>query len=262
MILTRLQTVKLIAGVGIAFCAPIGTVAVCTPVHAGLFDVSPSDELSYGKKSDQQIVQQSKISSDPAKNELVRSVGESIVPYTDRPDVHYTFRVVNDPSVNAFAVPGYVYVHTGLLDFIKGDRNMRDELAGVIAHELGHTGGRHIAKQMAEQQQASIGASILSLFTKSRYDQVLGIGANLFLMGHSRTDEYDADRRGVNALMRAGIDPNGMVTFFTKLEAKYKDSGKVQEYFQTHPMTSDRISRVKQEILDNQTNGIPPAKSG
>jgi predicted Zn-dependent protease len=139
---------------------------------------------------------------------------------------------------------------------------MRDELAGVIAHELGHTGGRHIAKQLAEQQQAQVGASLLSLFTKSRYDQVIGIGANLFLLGHSRSDEYDADRRGVNTLMRAGYDPNGMVSFFTKLESKYKDGAKVQEYFQTHPMTKDRISRVQQQIKDNKANGIPDAKSG
>ncbi|HEY3328974.1 MAG TPA: M48 family metallopeptidase [Capsulimonadaceae bacterium] len=238
------------------------TNAFMAPAHAGFFSVSGSEEIDYGKKADQEIRKQYKMSNDDAANRLVRSVGESLTPYTDRPDIKYEFRVVNDPSVNAFAVPGFVYVHTGLLDMIKNDPDKRTELAGVIAHELGHTGGRHIAKQLAEQQQAQVGASLLSILTRSRYDQVLNIGANLFLMGHSRTDEYDADRRGVRTLMRAGYDPNGMIEFFKKLQAKSKDGGKLQEYFQTHPMTSERISRVRDEIKADEQNGIPAAKSG
>ena len=82
------------------------------------------------------------------------------------------------------------------------------------------------------------------------------------MLGHSRGDEYDADRRGVNTVMRAGFDPHGMLDFFTKLETKYKDGGKVQEYFQTHPMTKERISHIREEIKSNDENGIPAPKPG
>jgi predicted Zn-dependent protease len=115
---------------------------------------------------------------------------------------------------------------------------------------------------LQEQQTANILGTGLSIFTHGKYDSVIGAGTNLFLLGHSRNDEYDADRRGVNTLMRANVNPVGMVNFFQKLEAKYKDGSKITEYTQTHPLTEERIQRVQEQIQWNQVNGVPLAKSG
>src|SRR5262249_20314038 len=146
---------------------------------------------------------------------------------------------------NAFSVPGYVYVNTGLLETVKDDQ---DALAGVIAHEIGHTCGKHAVKQM---EKGAIGDELIRIIggRNSVSKGLAGVATNMVMLGYSRDDENDADKRAVRYLVRAGYDPNGLVRFFEVLNEKEgSGGGGVSSYFRTHPPTADRIKRVKQNI--------------
>ncbi|MCC6730943.1 MAG: M48 family metalloprotease [Chthonomonadales bacterium] len=205
--------------------------------------VSQSQELKAGREADAQIRQTYRISHDPALNARVRTIGRKLARASDRPDIPWTFRVIESDDINAFSVPGYVYVNTGLIQAVDGHT---DELAGVIAHEVGHTAGRHAAKQM---EKSFIGGLIGEMIGGNRFTtQLVNVAENLILLGYSRDDENDADRRAVKYLLRAGYDPNGLVRFFKLLQKKESKAPGLLTYFRTHPPTGDRIERVREQI--------------
>jgi predicted Zn-dependent protease len=164
---------------------------------------------------------------------------------SERSSIPWTFRVLESRELNAFSVPGYVYVNTALIDSTGGDRDM---LAAVIAHEIGHTTGKHAVKQM---EKSAIGGLLIGLLAgRNRTTSTLAsIAANLVMLGYSRGDENDADKRAVRYMLRAGYDPNGLVRFFEMLQRKGgREGGGLLTYFRTHPPTGDRIKRVTEEI--------------
>lgn len=163
-------------------------------------------------------------------------------------EIEYSIAVVRDDTVNAFALPaGYIFVHTGLLSYIKSD----DELAGVLAHEIAHVEQRHSMKTISR----TIGMSVLLglIVEKSsdkRRDQIAKIGAfaiSLAQLGYSREAEYEADANGVNYMRAAGYDKNELLNFWRRMEA---DSGgeknpAIFQLFSTHPPTGERIKRIE-----------------
>src|SRR2546421_2459132 len=107
--------------------------------------VSESQELQAGREADAQIRQKYRVSSDPSYNGLIQTLGRRLTSVSERPNIPWTFRVLDSNELNAFSVPGYVYMTTTTLDATRGDQDMT---AGVLAHEIGHTCGKHAAKQM------------------------------------------------------------------------------------------------------------------
>ena len=208
--------------------------------------VSESQELQAGREADAQIRQKYRVSSDPTMNRLVQTLGNDLAAVSERPNIPWTFRVLDSEELNAFSVPGYVYMTTATIRAARGDRDM---IAGVFAHEIGHTTGKHAVKQM---EKGTIGNLLLGTLlgrSGSTVKALGGLAANLVMLGYSRGDENDADKRAVDYMIRAGYDPNGLVRFFDMLNQKGGSSaGGVMTYFRTHPPTGDRISRVKQEI--------------
>ena len=184
----------------------------------------------------------------------VQSIGQRLAQVSDRQDVTYRFGVIQEKTPNAFTLPGgTIYVHTGILS-----RATEDELAGVIAHEIGHVAARHVAKHL----QADLGFAVALGLA-----QAAGVGPEsarvadslygLFSNGFSRQDELEADRLGIRYMKRAGYDPHGLVSFFKKLQAEEPESALEHAlvWQSTHPLTSERIARAQEEIdtLEGQT---------
>lgn len=215
-----------------------------TQAQAGL--VSESQEMQMGRDAAKQIEAKYKVSTDRKAIAVVQEMGRKMAAVSPRPKLPWQFKVLENKEVNAFSVPGYVYVNRGLLDFAGSDRA---QLAGVIGHEIAHTTRKHAVRQYEKQVGLSIGIEVLLKKRDAR--NIGGFAANLAMLGYSRSDEFDADRNGVRYVYAAGYDPNGMVRFFERLQQKEgKDSGGLTVYFRTHPKTSDRISRVRKEIAN------------
>ncbi len=212
-----------------------------------LSNISDRQETDIGKQINQEILgSQVKLYRNSEVNRYVEQIGRRLAANSDRPNLPYTFQVVEDDAINAFAtLGGYVYVHTGLLKAADNEA----ELASVIAHEIGHIGGKHLVKQMRQKAVAS------GLATATGLDRntAVGIGVELALnRPRSRSDEFDADQRGLRTLTRAGYAQSGMVSFMQKL---LKKGGSVPTFLSTHPGTSDRIDGLKRAINSQPSNG-------
>ncbi|WP_330485218.1 M48 family metallopeptidase [Tumidithrix elongata] len=207
-----------------------------------LSNVSDNDEVNLGRQINAQISQQVRISRDRNAIRLVRRLGEMLVPNSDRPNIPYTFQVVEDNSINAFAtMGGFVYINTGTI----ASADNAAQLASVIAHEMGHIGGRHALEQM---KQAAITQGIATAIGVEN-DQLVGLGAQLALqLPLSREDEFDADRRGLLTISRSGFAPQAMPAFMQKL---VNSGGGTPAFLNSHPATPDRINALNELIRQN-----------
>jgi beta-barrel assembly-enhancing protease len=212
-----------------------------------LSNISPRQEVDIGRQINKQLLSSEvRLYRNSEINRYVEQIGKRLASNSDRPDIPYTFQVVQDNSINAFAtLGGFVYVNTGLLKTAENEA----ELASVIAHEIGHVGGRHLVKQMRQKALASGVATAAGLDR----NQAIAIGVDLALnRPRSREDEYDADRRGLKTLTRAGYAQSGMVSFMQKL---LKSRSGVPTFLNTHPATSDRIQALQRAINAEPSNG-------
>jgi predicted Zn-dependent protease len=190
--------------------------------------------------------------------DYVSRIGQKVAANTERTDVQYKFYVIDSPIVNAFALPGgYIYISRGLLALA----NSESELAGVIAHEIGHITGRHAASRMSQGVLVGLGAAILSAATGSdAVGQVANVGSDLYIKSYSRGQETQADELGVRYLSRAGYDPKSMASFLRSLDAQTKldqriagqSEGAGMNYFSTHPVTADRVSHASALAVNYQ----------
>ncbi|MDZ8051556.1 MAG: M48 family metallopeptidase [Aulosira sp. ZfuVER01] len=210
-----------------------------------LSNISDRQEVELGKQMNQELSSEVRLYRNPEINRYVEQVGQRLAANSDRPSLPYTFQVVEDPALNAFATAGgYVYVNTGLLKAADNEA----ELASVLAHEIGHVGGKHLVKQMRQRALASGVATAAGLDRNA----AVGIGVELALnRPRSRQDEFDADKRGLRTLARSGYAQSGMVSFMQKLLGK----GSPPTFLSTHPATSDRINNLKSMISKQPSNG-------
>lgn len=219
-----------------------------------LATMSNQQEVQLGQQINQQLIKsgQAKLYRDRDINKYINDIGQLLAQNSDRPELPYTFQVVDDKSINAFAtMGGFVYVNTGLI--LKADNE--SELASVIGHEIGHIVGRHAIKQMRETAIAQGVLSSAGLDTS----QAVQIGVELALTRrNSRQDELEADRFGLENLKKAGYAPVGMLGFMQKL---LEAGGSTPSFLSTHPATSERIKRLEKEIdatTRNNGKGLDP----
>ena len=211
-----------------------------------LSNISERQEVDIGKQINQEILSgKVRLNRNSELNSYVTQIGRRLIANSDRPDLPYTFQVVEDDAINAFAtLGGFVYVHTGLLKAADNEA----ELASVMAHEIGHIGGKHLVKQMRQRALASGLASAAGLDRNT----AVAIGVDLALnRPRSRQDEFDADKRGLITLTRTGYAQSGMVSFMQKLLKR----GSVPTFLSTHPGTGDRINALKSAINAQPSNG-------
>ena len=250
-----LVSMTLVLGIG---------VSTAQPSQAGWLDIliqgvqvyqlssmSDAQEIDLGKGINQQLVNRGQIDlyRGTALTAYVDEVGQELAAVSDRPGIPYTFQIVEDDAVNAFAtMGGYVYITTGLMAAADNEA----ELAGVIGHEVGHIAGRHAVKQM---RQAAITQGITGALGVNR-DRLVNIGTQIALqLPASRSDEYEADVHGFESMGRAGYDQSGMVTFMQKLVR----SSRQPEFISTHPNAQNRVDALE-EMLEN--SAVPTATNG
>lgn len=215
---------------------------------------STEREVKIGENMAQQVEKDYELVKDPSVIERINKIADKITSVSDRKDINYHVRVIKakeeekeeGADVNAFALPGgYVYVYDGLVDFTDND----EELACVIAHEVGHIVAKHSIKKL----QAIMGYTLLNLAAMGVGDADFARGANYaflnILLGYSREDELLADRLGVRYAKQAGYKPKAMIDFLGKLREKMrKEPIRRKSMYRTHPYTSDRIVAIKKEL--------------
>ena len=203
-----------------------------------------------GQQYAAEINRQLPIVDDPVIHRYINQLGDRIQRQPGARDIPYTFYVVNIDELNAFAVPGgFVYVNRGLIE----QTDNLAELAGVVAHEIGHVEARHSAEMIERAQGAEAGVTIASILLGQPPGGLAGaavnIGAQAYFAHHSREAENEADAVAVRLLPQAGIDPAGLVTFFKELIAERERSpSALEQWFSTHPLTEERIANVRELI--------------
>lgn len=206
--------------------------------------IDTRSEIALGSDIDKQIRNDLVVLKDREMQSRLDSIGKKIAYASDRRDLNYKFGIIKDEQFNAFALPGgFIYVNSGLMNAASDD-----ELAAVIAHEVGHIAARHSVKRM----QANLGYQLLMNIALGKdgsqaVSQAVGITYNFIALGFSRQDEFLADKLAVKYSRAAGYNPYGMVTFFKKLE-KDKKPGLELVFLSSHPPTKERIDRVEKEI--------------
>jgi predicted Zn-dependent protease len=207
---------------------------------------SSEKEVNIGDKIAPQIEARYKIVTEVDINERIERIFESIVAVCDRKDLVYFIKILDDDPINAVSLPGgYVYIFRGLIDVAESD----DQLAGVIAHEIGHITAKHGVKRM----QNAYAAMALQVAAVTSGSGNVARGTNLALtslfLEYSQKDEFEADRLGVKYLKKAGYDPSAMAEFLKIMkEKKDKEPLNPFSYWKTHPNLSKRISVVNQEV--------------
>ncbi len=207
-------------------------------------------EIALGKSMAQQVERQSKVINDPIVSEYVNRIGQNLVRNSDA-KVPFTIKVIEDPTVNAFALPGgFFFVQSGLI--LKADTEA--ELAGVMAHEIAHVAARHGTRQATRGEIAQLatlplifmgGAAAYGIYEAS------GLIVPLSFLKFSRAFEAEADYLGVQYMYKAGYDPTAFVDFFEKIQTLEKRKpGTMSKLFATHPPTDDRITKSQTEISD------------
>lgn len=204
-------------------------------------NLNDRQEVEIGNQIRQELLQRGQIRpfTNPELQSYIDDIGRRLVRVSDRPNLPYTFTVVNNPQINAFAtMGGFVYLHTGLLDSAENEA----QLASVMAHEIAHVTARHSQKQIRQQAltQGLLSASGLNS------SQVVRLGVTLAVsLPHSRQDEFEADNLGLQMLKSAGYAPQGMVDFMVKLGQK---SGNTPTLLSTHPNGRERAIALSEQI--------------
>jgi predicted Zn-dependent protease len=213
--------------------------------------VSESQEIEMGKQAAQEVEQSIGLYKDPKVEAYVSKMGQSLAEQTNRKGLPWQFHVVEDASVNAFALPGGpVYVTRGIL----GTLMTEAQLAGVMGHECGHIAARHSANQISKAQVAQLGLGLGSVLSPqlASLGQIAGAGLQVLFLKFSRDDENQADKLGFAYMANDGYDPRQMVDVFKTLErvGKLAGAGKLPEWLQTHPDPGNREKAAEERLKE------------
>jgi predicted Zn-dependent protease len=208
--------------------------------------VSLDEEWQLGQQLAQEVARQVRLSNDARATAYLTSIGERLHARSALANRPFTYHIVDDNDVNAFAIPGgHIYVNRGLV----AQADHENMLASVVAHEMVHILARHSIKQMEQANAINAIGSIL-LGNAGQLAQIAGqIAAGGAMARFSRADEKEADDLGLELMASAGYNPNGMLDMFQKLLALEKSQpGAVAKFFSDHPGTQDRINDVSSRI--------------
>lgn len=220
----------------------------------GLNLISLQQEWSMRNDLHSQVQQQYRLVNDRAAQQYVNQLGRRIAAQTPLGELPWDFFIVDDPAVNAFNLPGgLVYVNRGLI----AEADSLDQLAGVLAHEIGHGASRHGTQLMTRSYGYNVLASLLLGRDAGQGQRLLAqlVGTGM-LTKYGREAENEADRLGVEYAARAGYNPRGAADFFRQLlDMRQRRPTKVEQFFSTHPLTETRIQNVEKAASRYGTRG-------
>jgi len=212
--------------------------------------VTESQEIQMGLDADPQITASYGLVDDPELQEYVMNLGLSLAEVSERPQLPWSFKVVDDPIVNAFALPGgFIYVTRGILAHFDSEA----ELAGVLGHEVGHVTARHGASQMSRQQIQQVGVGLGMVVSEGfrRYGGIAVAGLQIMNLSYSRADESQSDRLGLRYISRVGYDADAMIGVFQMLAAAGGGgAGRLPEWQSSHPYPENREADMRAVIAE------------
>ena len=217
------------------------------------------DEIKIGQHIAGSLLGAAPLVDDAGVQRYVNRVGRWVALQSERPDLPWTFGVIESTDINAFAAPGgYVFITKGLYALLHDE----GELAGVLAHEVAHVTQRHHLKVMQQSQLIGAGSKLLSrkLTNNERTRALLGSGAEIMARGLDKTAEFEADRMGVVLATRAGYDSYGLPAVLQEIGQVAQGSSAVGLLFKTHPHPDERLSRLS-EAMGSRFDGLQAAQS-
>ncbi len=220
-------------------------------------DVPEEKEIQIGKDLSATLLGATPLVDDPAVQNYVNRIGRWLALQTERPDLPWTFAVIDTDTVNAFAAPGgYVFVTRGLFLMLRSEA----ELAGVVGHEISHVVRRHHLVAIEKQLRAGLATDVAGMlvdYDSEMVDALVGAGMELYSKGLDRNDEFEADRMGVVVAARSGYDAFGLPAMLLTLYDRNENDQNLSFLFSTHPPTVDRL-----EQLDGEMQGRMDQYSG
>ncbi|MFL5401620.1 MAG: M48 family metalloprotease [Gemmatimonadales bacterium] len=223
--------------------------------------VSESQEIQMGQEASKEVAQSIGLYDDAAAQSYVASIGKQIAEKSERPNLPWEFHVVDDASVNAFALPGgFIYVTRGLMTSI----NDEAEFATVVGHEIGHVTNRHSVQQISKAQLAQLGLGIGSILSSdiARFGQLASAGLSVLFLKYSRDAENQADQAGFRYAFNQGYDVREMTNVMETLDriSQTSGGGKLPEWLATHPNPGNRIKHIE-SMLDTTKLDLSKAKT-
>ena len=219
--------------------------------------LTPQQERSLGRGMFRELRGQNLIQDDPVLNEYLENLGYRLVAVSEKPEEHFTFFIVNDPSINAFATPGgYVGMNVGLIEMAENE----SEIAAVLSHEIAHVTQRHLVRAYESLSKVALPiqlAMLGALLAASQGGSSSGDAAQAVIVGgqaliqqqainFTRDNEYEADRIGIHTLAKAGFQPDAMADFFNKMGHAVRKQGEAApDFLMTHPVSTTRIAEAK-----------------
>lgn len=198
-----------------------------------------------GAEADPQITSFFGLYDDPKLQQFIDRKGEEMAAISHRPNLDFTFKIVDSPVINAFAVPGgYVYFTRGIMAHF----NNEAEFAGVLGHEIGHVTARHSAQQQSKAMLAQVGLTVGMVVSDhfAQFADLAGQGVGLLFLKFGRDDERESDRLGVEYSTKVGYNSHEMAEFFRTLQRKEQMAGgqAVPSFLSTHPDPGERLENV------------------
>lgn len=217
--------------------------------------ISEEQEIAMGREADKEAVAAFGLYPDEAMQKYIHELGTRIATKTERPNLPWTFRVVDDAAVNAFAIPGgFIYVTRGIMTHL----NSEAELAAILGHEIGHVTARHSVSQLSKQQLAQVGlvAGMIISPEFAQFGDLAQVAMGLMFMKFSRSDESQADALSLKYMMAGGYDPRTLPNVFAMLNALTEQSagGRLPQWMSTHPDPGNRQAWAAQTVAGLKTD--------
>src|SRR5512134_1860794 len=243
-----------------AVAAAVALVIACATNPATgrkqLMLVSEAQEIAMGKGADQEAVAAYGLYPDTQVQAYVEGLGQRLAKASERPSLPWSFKVVDDATVNAFALPGgFIYVTRGIMAHLRSEA----ELAGVLGHEIGHVTGRHSAAQMSKQQLA-MGGLVVGMMVEPELQRFGGLaqqGLGLLFLKFGRDDENEADELGLRYMTREDYAPGEMIEVFGVLDrvSSAAGAGRMPDWLSTHPSPGNRQAHIQELITKTGAQG-------
>jgi len=227
--------------------------------------ITENEEIAMGREYNAQILKKNSIYQDKELQDYVQSIGDSLASKSHRPNLVYRFTILDSSDINAFALPGgYIFINRGLMSYLSTE----EELAAVLAHEIGHVTARHSVRQYSQSQLMSILSTAIEINAGSTAGNIANLASGALLSGYGREMELEADELGAQYISEDGYSPQGMYKVLSVLKdqeiyskeiAKQRGQGPSSYHgiFASHPSNDKRL----QEVIDSVSISLLKGKS-